>query len=231
MTLPVYRGSAVINASAGDGSTTVDVPALSEIAIIMCSAFDAGGAATPLANVVLDGQNDTSVISQDVGASDENAVYLASIKNFSTGNGKSISWTWTTNAAIDEGGAIYITFWSSVDLTNPFADSDFARATGTTGVQVAGLVCPVNSVVVTMAQAFGGTPEMQADGSPTINAVYNDDGTGVASTHAVDIDYFSRTQATHTIDMTGENYSVIIAAVLAEATGGGGLALMGQASF
>lgn len=226
-----FLGSTALDASAGNGSSsTVNIPVGATLGVIMSTCWDSGGAATPLANVIVDGQSDTGVIGLDVGGSDENSVYLSWVKNFSTGANKTVSWTYTVNAAIDEGAGLYITWWSGVDLTTPFADSDSARATGTTGVQVAGLTTPANSVVQTMAQAFGGTPEMQADGTPTINAVYNDDGTGVASTHAVDIDYFARTQATHTIDMTGENYSVIIAVALAEAAAGGDT-LMAQAAF
>lgn len=225
-----FLGAVAINASAGDGSTSITIPSGATLAVITSTCWDSGGAATPLANVVIDGQNDTGVIALDVGASDENSVYLSWAKNFSTGASKTVSWTYTVNAAIDEGAGLFITFWSGTDLTNPFADYDSARATGTTGVQVAGLTTPANSVVQTMVQAFGGTPEMQADGAPTINAVYNDDGTGVASTHAVDIDYFARTQATHTIDMTGENYSVIIAVALAEAAAGADT-LMAQTVF
>ncbi len=213
-----YLGNCTLDAGAGDGSGSCTIPSGATLAVIASAAWDSGGTGTPLANVSVDGQNDTTVISQDIGALDETATYLGWAKNFTTGAGKTVAWTWTNNETISEGGRIYISFWSGADLTTPFADADFARGQSLTAVQVAGLTTPVDSVVVTQIMSYSGTPEMSADGAPSITSVLDDDA---YQSQISDIDYFARTQATHTIDMTNENYSVVIAVALAIAVAAG----------
>jgi hypothetical protein len=212
-----YKGVTKIDASAGDGSdAAVTIPADSTIAVIMLVCWDSGGSGTPLANVVVDSQNDTTVYSVDIGASDEPSIYLGWAKDFSTGSSKTVSWTWTADEAITNGGIMYITWWDGVDTTTPFSDDSYDRAANLLAVSTS-VTTAANEVVVVHTQKFdtAAAVELTVDGSPTITSIYDNE---TDRNERVDLDYFTRTQATHTLDVEEENYSSVIAAVLAEAS-------------
>lgn len=222
-----FIGNTRVDASAGNGSTTITIPTGATEGVLQLSYWDTGSGI--IATATVDSQTVTNDIAV-VRSGNNNGVYLGTVTGFTTGASKTVSWTWGSDQAVSEGGYFYITWWSGVDTTTPLSDSGWDRNTTTTDVSVT-VTTAANEVVVAHSEAFHpNNAVLTPDGSPTLNSVYNNDNPN--DTQHVDVDYYTRTQATHVNTMTGENYSSMIVGVLKVAAAGGntvryGLPLLG----
>ena len=229
-----YEGVTKIDCSSGNVSGSQTIPAGATFGVAMMSYYDGTGGAGPVSSLTVDGQTATAVVNLATDTTNLYVgTYLAIVSGFATGS-RTIALNWTSNEVVDEGATLYITWWSGAD-TAALSDSDSDRNSDANAVSTSVTTASGEIVVVHTQKYFAGSAvEMTVDGSPTITSLYDDDFT---KDQEIDLDYFTRTQTTHTLDVTNEGYSSQIVAVIKQSgptdivieVSAGSLVLAGQA--
>ena len=188
-----YEGAVAVDGTGGNVSQSITVPSGAELAIVTESFYDAGAGsgANSVSSCTLDGETAT-VINNLADTASLNSLYQAWIKDFGTG-----SVTFVLNRDSDEtiaeGGEIYISFWSGVDLTTPIDDSATGRRDTTGSADITLDSASADQVFALHASVFyTGSEDSDISttaASPTETAVYNGDLGG--NSQIVDVSYFT----------------------------------------
>lgn len=204
--------AAQIDMSAGDGSTTVTVPADATAVVAFWSHWD-GNAGSTLSSLTLNGAGFTiqSQIAEGISA-DDPGVGVATLVNPSTGS-QTVAWTWSAGGARAEGGELVLVWVKGVNT------SDLVRAAGTdSGTASDNVAVTIASettdLLLAFAQSFStGTPVL--DGTLFINDA-------ALNSQDYDASEVTPSATSTTVNMTGESYSSMAAITLKEAAAGGG---------
>ena len=202
------------DASAGNGSTSVTVPADATAVVAFWSHFDGNGGST-LSGLTLNGVSFFPADSQlaEGATADESGVGVASLASPATGS-QTLAWTWSAGAARAEGGEIVLVYVKDVDI------ADLVRAAAT-DAQISTDNCSVNvaseatDLLLAFAQDFNeGTP----DDDPALDGtVFINDA--LLNLHSYDVSEVTPGAGSTTVNMTGEAFSAMAAVTLKAATG------------
>ena len=210
--MATYEGVSKIDASAGDGSdTSVTIPSGATVGVVQMGYFHA---TIDWASVTVDGQTPTTL--HDLPAASLTGAYAGIVSGFTTGASKTVSWTWTTDAAITEGGIYYITWWSGVETTAKTSDAQ--RTSGTTNCSASVSSIASGDTLVVHIMTTSNFPELTDGSLPTVTSVYDDE---TDNSNRVDLDYFTSSATSYTLEMTGENYPTFLVVVLEDSAAGG----------
>lgn len=131
--MPTRVGTASqVNASAGNGSTSVTVPEGCNAVVAFACWWD--GNANSTLSLTLGGNALTTRASR-VDVSDLNAVYVGTIVNPTEGS-QTLAWTWSNGGARSEGGEIILVYIQDANTADLFRDADVAAQTGSTAPSI-----------------------------------------------------------------------------------------------
>lgn len=202
-----------VNASAGNGSTSVTVPAGANGAIAFWAHWDGDGGST-LATLTLGGNAFTArsqIAEGFVGG--ESGVGVASLASLPAAGSQTLAWTWSAGAARSEGGEIVVVWIADMNVSDPFRDAKTDSGTGSGNVTVT-VTTDVSDLLIAFAQRFAG-------GNPALDGtVFIDNATVNSETY--DVSEVTPGAGSTVINMTGEDYSSMAAISLKSAGGGGG---------
>lgn len=211
--MPTRTGTASqVNASAGNGSTAVTVPADCTCVVALWSHWD-GNAGSTISGLTLNGVALTIEAQRAEGATtDTNGTGAARLVNPATGS-QTFAWTWSAGGARSEGGKIVLVYLKSVDTSSPVRAAGVDGRTAATNVAVTISSDPTD-LILAMADSF--TPTNPAlDGTVFIN-------NAALNSHIYDVSEVAPSAgATTTVNMTGEDYSSMAAISLKAAAVGG----------
>lgn len=209
--VPTRTGTASeVDASAGNGSTSVTVPSDATAVIAFADHWDDNGSST-LSGLTL---NSVSFIerSQVAEVSDQNGVYVGTLVNPSTGT-QTLAWTWSAGGARTEGGKIVLIYVKGVDTADLVRASAVDTATNTDNVTVT-VSSSTTDLVLAFAESF--TPTNPAiDGTVFIN-------NSALNSHIYDVSEIAGATTSVTVNMTNESFSSMAAISIKEVAGGGG---------
>ena len=198
----VVTGSvAVVDGSAGNGSTSVTVPADATFAVVISnhwdnSANDAALACT-LNGVSFTWQADGA---QTAGAGGAQAGNILTLNSPATGS-QTFAWTWAEGGARTWGGGIYIIFIKDEHGTIPIVDINCAS--GELGnVEVTVNTPNTDDLII----ASCGVDYDSGANSPVLDgtSLINDD---LVNSYRTDVTYATPSAYSTTVTMTGENYT------------------------
>src|SRR5690606_24955418 len=135
--MPSRTGTAsLVDASGGNGSTSVDVPANCNAVVAFWSHwnFDSG---STLSGLTLDGDSflpAEAELAEGV-TPDESGVGVAVLLNPSTGT-QTLAWTWSDGEARPEGGGIVLVYIQDANTADPVRDAAVDSATSNIDVSV-----------------------------------------------------------------------------------------------
>ncbi len=195
-------GTAIeVDASAGNGSTSVTVPSDATAVIAFWSHFDTNGGSI-LATLSLNGAAFLTRAQLAEGAvTDECGVGVATLPNPATG-AQTLAWTWSAGGARAEGGKIILVCVKTVDTSNLVRAAGVDAATASTNVAVT-LATETTDLLLAMCQSFTGT-NPALDGSVFINDA-------VLNSEIYDVSEVTPSATSTTVNMTGESYSSMAA--------------------
>ena len=208
-----YLGADSINATTGNGSDTgVVIPSGATVCVILQTFYDGG--ATSLSTVTVDGQSATFYQNTSVSGF-TSAVNAAIATGFTTGT-KTVSWTYNSDQAIDEGGYIYLLFFSGASATPVTTASDAQESS--TAVSIAMNNTATTQYGIVLGEAFDGSdPAINTPTGSSLTLVYDRD---FQNSHETDVGYYTyTTTGSKTYEIANENYSSIIGVILEESTG------------
>lgn len=210
--MPSRTGTASqVNASAGNGSTTVTVPADCNLIVAFWAHWD-GNSGTTLSSLTLNGVGFTIHNQLAEGAvTNENGVGVATIVSPATGS-QTFAWTWSAGTARTEGGGIILVYVTGANTSDPVRSTDVNST-------IAGNDCSVTfttvstDLVLAMAERY-----YPGFSDPSVL-----DGTVFINDWILNANYYDASQVTAgasstTINMTNENYSCMAAIALKEAS-------------
>lgn len=202
-----------VDASAGNGNTTVTVPVGCNLATAMWAHFDNGTDST-LATLTLNGVGFT--ISSQIAVNNAGGLSgagVAFIENPATGS-QTLAWTWSNGSARLEGGWIAVTYVAdaNVGVGDAVRDSDSTAQSGSNNTALT-LTTETTDLVLAAAQSFSANPAL--DGTVYINNV-------TVASEVYDASEVTAGAGSTTINMTGEAFSSMTAIALKAVAGGGG---------
>lgn len=209
MAVSVTGSVSEVDGSAGDGSTTVMVPADATAAIAFWAHFDSNGGST-LATLTLAGSGFSTQAEIAEGAlTDQTGTGVAILTSLPGTGSQTLAWTWSAGSTRTEGGGIFIVWVKAAGTVTP------RNANLDADVGGSGVTCDVTSeptdLVLAMAQSFGGDPAIVASTVLVDFAPINQEGydVGVVTTGA---------GAATTCTLSAPNYSTIAGISLYEIT-------------
>lgn len=196
--------AAQIDGSAGDGSTSVTVPADATGAVAFWAHWD-GNTASTLSSLTLNGVSFTIQSQLPEGATtDEAGVGAATLPNPATG-AQTVAWTWSAGGARTEGGEIVLVWVKDVNTGNLVRSAATDAGTSTGNVEVT-LSTEVSDLLLAFAMSFSPTAPVLIG-----SAVIND---ATLNSHIYDLSEVTPNAATTTVTMTNESFSVMAAIAL-----------------
>jgi len=215
MPTPSRTGTASqVNASGGDGSTSVTVPADCTAVVAQWSHFDGNGGTT-LSGLTLNGVSffPAEVQIAEGAVTNEAGHGIAVLLNPATGS-QTLAWTWSAGAGRTEGGWIVLTYVKDVNLADPVRASAVDAQISTDNCSVT-LATETTDLLLAGCQSFNtSTPGL--DGTVYIN-------NAALNSHVYDASEVTPQAGTTTVQMTGDDYSSMGAISLkasADPTGG-----------
>lgn len=132
MPTPSRTGTASqVNASGGDGSTSVTVPADATAVIAFWCQYD-GNTNSTLNSLTLGGNSFTTLIQTGSGqVTDENGGGVAILETLPGTGSQTCAWTWSAGGARSEGGEIVLVWIKDHNPGDAVRDSDIDSNTGT----------------------------------------------------------------------------------------------------
>lgn len=196
-----------VDASTGDGSTTVTVDAAANVAVAFWAQWD-GNLGSTLATLTLNGVGFTFE-SQLSETGDKLGVGVARLVNPALST-QTLAWTWSAGGARTNGGRIYVVYVQDGNTGDP--------------VRAAGTDSQLNATNVAVALSTQATDLLLAfccgDTAPVLDGtVYLDNNQTQGLFH--DLSEVTPSAGTTTVNMTGEDFSAM-AAISLKAIGGGG---------
>jgi hypothetical protein len=210
-----------VNASGGDGSTSVTVPSDATAVVALWAHYDSNGGTT-LSSLTLNGVGFTIQEQIAEGATtDETGTGVATLNNPATGS-QTFAWTWSGGGARAEGGWIVLVYVKDVDLASLVRDTATDAQLGSNDCSVQLTNIETTDLLLAAAQSFTGT-NPALDGTVFINDA------GLNSEN-YDVSEATGQSGTVTVNMTGENYSSMVAIALRNITAApGAIAWIGAA--
>jgi len=195
-----------VNASAGNGSTTVTVPSDATAVVAFWSHWD-GNANSTLSSLTLGGSAFTIQSQVAEGAtSNESGHGVATLVNPATGS-QTLAWTWSAGGARSEGGWIVVIYIKGCDTSNLVRSSGVDANVGGLDVQVT-LNTQSTDLVLATAQAYNQAPAIS--GSVFLNNIS-------VNLHQYDASEVTAGASSTTVTMTNEEYSSMAAIAIREA--------------
>lgn len=190
-----------VNASAGNGSTSVTVPAAANLVVAFWSHWDEN-AGSSLATLTLNGVGFTIASQLAEGATNnESGVGVARLASPATGS-QTLAWTWSAGGARTEGGEIVLVYVQDGNISDPVRAGSTDANTGAGDVTVT-----VGSVTTDLVLAFAGSTSPTA---PAINGtVFINDAT--LNGQIYDVSEVTAGASSTVVTMTGENNSAMAA--------------------
>ena len=213
--MPSRTGTASqVDASAGDGSTSVTVPADCDFVVAFWMHWDDNAGST-ISGLTLNSVSFTIQSQLAEGAvTDESGVGVATLANPATGS-QTFAWTWSAGGARTEGGGIFLVYVKDHNSGDAVRAAGTDAATLTTGVSVT-LATETTDLLLAACQRYtGGNPAL--DGTVFINDV-------TVNSEVYDVSEVTPSATSTTVNMTNENFSSMAAVSLKQAVGGGGAA-------
>lgn len=196
-----------VDASGGNGSTSVTVPTDATAVVAFWAHWD-GNAGSILSSLTLDSVAFTIHEQLAEGAvSNENGVGVATLVSPATGS-RTLAWTWSAGGARSEGGEIILVYVKGVNLADPVRDTALDAAEATDNVSVT-LTTQSTDLVLAFGERFtGGNPAL--DGTVFIN-------NATLNSHVYDVSQVTAGASSTTIAMTNESWSCMAGIALKEA--------------
>lgn len=218
-----YLGSVKVDATGGNVSTSITVPAGSTFALVKLTYWD-NNEGNLVSSCSLDSQSATEII--DIADSGDIAGrYMSWIKGFGTGS-QTFALNYGGGGARSEGGMIYVEFYSGVDTTTPIVDSAHTGAVNFGALSIDLTSNDTGEYFSIHAQRYvadSNAPNIVFDTGGTETEVYTnelDNNQRVATSYGT---YSS--SGTKTTTMDNEYYSSLMGVVLAEASAASGASI------
>lgn len=210
--MPSRTGTASqVDASGGNGSTTVTVPAGANLAVAMWAHYDNGTNST-LSTLTLNGVGFTIPTQIAVNAAGGlTGTGVAYIENPATGS-QTLAWTWSNGTARLEGGWIAVTYVADANIGDAVRDSDATAQSGSNNTTLT-LTTDSTDLVLAAAQSFDTNPAL--DGTVYINNV-------TVNSEVYDASEVTAGSGSTTINMTNEAFSSMAAIALKAVAGAAG---------
>lgn len=215
MTTPSRTGTpAQIDASGGNGSTSVTVPADCNGIVAMWSHWDGNGGSS-LSSLTLNGVSFTEHAELAEGATtDESGVGVATLMSPATGS-QTVAWTWSGGGARSEGGEIVLVFYKDCNTSDPVRAASVNAAVDVNAADTSVGSTASTDLVVGFYQVFDGA------GTAAISGVTAFINNATLNSHLYDVGDASGLTGTVTIGNIGTDYYSAAAAIsLKESTGG-----------
>lgn len=153
-----------VDASGGDGSTTVTVPADATAAIAFWAHYDGDNGET-LASLTLGGNAFATQAELGSGATvSETGTGVAVLTSLPGSGSQTLAWTWSAGGARSEGGGLLIVWVKDVDLASLVRDSDVNAQVGSGSIAIT-IDSASTDLVLAFSQSFTGT---NPDGPATV---------------------------------------------------------------
>lgn len=200
-----------VDASGGNGSTSVTVPADATAAVAFWAHFDDNGGST-LSSLTL-GSNSFSVKSQlaEGATTDETGTGVAFLGSLPGTGSQTLAWTWSAGGARSEGGGILIVWVKDHNTADPVRDADCDARTW--DVATTTLTTDTTDLVLGLAQTYGDDPAISAATVFVHNWAVNSE--------RYDAGEITAGSGTTTVTHSAANYSTVAAISLKDAAGGG----------
>jgi hypothetical protein len=212
MTTPSRTGTASqVDASGGNGSTSVTVPADATAVVAFWAHWDNDGGST-LSALTLGGAGFSirAQVSEDGGIV---GTGVATLESPSTGS-QTCAWTWSAGGARAEGGWIVLVYVKDANIGDVYRAADVDQQAATNNVEVT-IASALTDLVLAAAQSFNAdTPAIS--GTVFIN-------NAALNSELYDLSEVTAGASTTTVTMTGENYSSMAVISLKESAAAGGL--------
>lgn len=210
MAAPVRTGTAItVDASAGDGSTSITVPADCTLVVAFWAHWDGDNDST-LSGLTLNSAGFTRSQLADLSANDEIGVGVGYLESPSTGS-QTLAWTWSAGGARTEGGEIVVVYVKDHNAGDPVRDTDHDAASGNTNVSVV-LTTASTDLVLGFGTSYSGGATLTA-------TIFHTD---TLNSHLFDVTDATAGASTTTIQVTNGVYPSVAGISLKESTGGGG---------
>jgi Concanavalin A-like lectin/glucanases superfamily len=204
---PTVTGTASqVNASAGDGSTSVTVPGDCDLVVVFWAFWD-GPTNTGMAGLTLDGDPFT-IIENEIDVGDLSATGIAILENPSVGS-QTFAWDWTDNTSKSEGGWIALVYVTDATIGDAVRDSGTDHQSGGAACDVSVLTA-TDDLVLAAAQSFSSNPDITGGTELLDNISLNG--------QVYDVSEVPEVNGALLVEMTGEAYSSMAVIAL---TGGG----------
>lgn len=201
--MPTRTGTpSQVDGSGGDGSTSVTVPADATGAVAMWTHFD-NGTVSGLNMPTLGGNAFTQIVQiQESASPNFGGGGIAYLFNLPGTGSQTFAWTWTAGGARNTGGLIVVVWLKDVNTSDPYRAGAAEANTATTSVS-ATISTATDDLVLAMGCSFTQNPAL--DGT-----VFIDDSS--LNSYISDVSEVTPSAGSTTVNMTNENYSVIMAA-------------------
>lgn len=211
--MPSRTGTASqVDASAGNGSTSVTVPADATMAVAFWSHWD-GNAGETLSGLTLGGNAFTTQSQLAEGATaDESGVGVAVLTSLPGTGSQTLAWTWSAGGARTEGGEIVVVWIKGHNTSTPVRAAGVDAATVSNNVAVT-ISSETTDLLLAFAEDFSDT-NPALDGTVFIN-------NAVVNSHSYDVSEVTPSAGSTTVNMTSERYSAMAAISLPVAAAGG----------
>jgi hypothetical protein len=198
-----------VNASSGNGSTTVTVPSDATAVVAFWAHWD-GNANSTLSSLTLNGVS-FAIQSQlaEGHVSDHSGCGVATLVNPATGS-QTFAWTWSAGGARSEGGWIVLVYIKGCDTTSLVRSSGLNTNTEGADVSVT-ITTQSTDLVLAAAQRYN-----TGGANPILDGTVFIDNASVNS-HLYDVSTVTAGASSTTVAMTGEYYSSIAAIAIREA--------------
>lgn len=200
-----------VNASAGDGSTSVTIPVGAHAAVAFFSHWD-GNVGSSLGSLSLGG-NAFSITGQlaEGAVADNSGIGVALLLNLPAAGSQTLAWTWNgTHPPRSDGGEIIIIWVANIDEGNAIRDFGLEAENTTSNVAVTVDTFEAD-LVLAFCQSFG-TGAVGLDGNVFINNAFLND-------HTYDVSQVTPQAGTTTVNMTGESWASMAVIVLRASIG------------
>lgn len=199
-----------VDASGGNGSTSVTVPADATAVVAFWAHWD-GNANSTLSSLTLNGVS-FAIQSQlaEGHVSDHSGCGVATLVNPATGS-QTFAWTWSAGGARSEGGWIVLVYIKGCDTTSLVRSSGLNTNTDGTDVSVT-ITTQSTDLVLAAAQKYN-----TGGANPILDGTVFIDNASVNS-HLYDVSTVTAGASSTTVAMTGEYFSSIAAIAIREGT-------------
>lgn len=196
--------SVVINASGGNGSASVTVPADATGVIAFTVHWD-GNTGSTLASLSLGGSPFT--IRDQVGeghSADHNGVAVATLPSPATGT-QTLAWTWSAGGARSDGGEIVLVWVRDINPADFFRDAEISTNVAANDVSIT-LSTQPGDLVLALANTYADPP----GGNPMASGNVWDNNLGPLNGHIWDLTEVRASGTSTTVTMQGENYAALV---------------------